>query len=334
SVFPQLDSSQRHLLRSHCAGKADTNTQTLLVCWLFAGSRSRELPIQEGQDGHRLTPSNSSYVAHDENFSLSSRDPDESDINHTQNEDWWPSIGPFVDSECLQHAHFRRYPGDWTQKCISPRQLSNSLLSVASGMSTNTSSSSKVDGQQTFMKKQSETGRKETFRRKLSPLAVPLAATHSSPQTQVLDSLATSSKKLLPESNAAHLARVQQPGFVCHVAPCKDKRFDSMESLRAHDDKAHRYRCERGCSDVGYPSARDLEFRHYHGPLHSKDDGKYRCGRCGKPDSRQDNHTRHLERRRPCQAKSKAQRYACGRCGNETYDKQEHLRHLHRRGCS
>ncbi|KAK2735369.1 hypothetical protein CKAH01_01750 [Colletotrichum kahawae] len=119
---------------------------------------------------------------------------------------------------------------------------------------------------------------------------------------------------------------------ICHVAPCRAKKLNSIDDLRAHEYKAHRYRCRKGCQDVGYPSLRDLDSRHY-GPVHGVGSAPYVCGRCGKSDPRQDNHTRHLERVTPCPAKPVAQQYTCGRCGDKTYEKEKHLQHLRRRGC-
>lgn len=267
-----------------------------------------------------------------------SRYPDESCINQLQNrenicidEDWWPSIGPFVGAECLQHAHFRRYPGEWTQKCVDPRRLSKNLPPGDSCEDANTPST--VDGQHTSMNTQSDLERQEISQHEPRPCTTSQVSTHATSQTQLLRSPATSADRPLPIANTARPANNQQPSFVCHVAPCKDKEFNNMESLRIHDDTAHRYRCERGCSNVGYPSVRDLESRHYNTPIHNAEEGQYRCGRCGKLDSRQDNHTRHLGRRQPCQREPVAQQYVCGRCSHKTYDKEAHLGHLRRRGC-
>lgn len=147
-----------------------------------------------------------------------------------------------------------------------------------------------------------------------SPPQPPSAAMSSAPQATTL------MEYTLPSDN------------ICHVAPCRAKKFNSIDDLRAHDYEAHRYRCQKGCQDVGYPSLRDLGSRHY-GPVHGVGQAPYVCGRCGKSDPRQDNHTRHLERVRPCRAKPVIQQYTCGRCGDKTYEKEKHLQHLRRRGC-
>ncbi|GJC85326.1 hypothetical protein ColLi_08164 [Colletotrichum liriopes] len=123
----------------------------------------------------------------------------------------------------------------------------------------------------------------------------------------------------------------QSPGVVCRVAPCQGKAFNNIADLRSHNAKAHRYPCESGCLNVGYPSKRDRMSRHY-GPSHGVGE-KYTCGRCGKSIYRQCNHKRHLDRKQPCKAKPVAQEYVCGRCGDKTYNKEEHLWHLEQKGC-
>ncbi|KAF6833047.1 hypothetical protein CMUS01_06684 [Colletotrichum musicola] len=129
----------------------------------------------------------------------------------------------------------------------------------------------------------------------------------------------------------AHI-KVQPHSLTCDLLRCRSRKFESLSSLRFHEDEAHRYRCEWGCSDVGYPSVRDLKARHY-GPFHKQEAGQYKCGRCGETGYRQDNHTRHLLRKRPCRAAPTPQKYACGRCGETTHAKDEHLAHLRQRGC-
>ncbi|KAK1848277.1 hypothetical protein CCHR01_09115 [Colletotrichum chrysophilum] len=120
------------------------------------------------------------------------------------------------------------------------------------------------------------------------------------------------------------------PKIVCGFKPCKGRVLNSIAELHDHEAKAHCHHCP-ACPDAGYPSVRDLTFRHY-GPVHGMA-AEYQCGRCGVTCFRQDNHTRHLSRKRPCKATAVPQQYVCGRCGNETCDKKVHLGHLHRRGC-
>lgn len=126
-----------------------------------------------------------------------------------------------------------------------------------------------------------------------------------------------------PVTNSSHF---------CNVVPCQQRGFGSLDALNTHKAEAHNYRCEV-CPNVGFPSIRDLNSRH-RGPIHDMGTGKYRCGCCGKSEFRQDNHTRHLVRKRPCRANPRATAYTCGRCNHATYDKQQHLDHLgNRRGC-
>lgn len=156
---------------------------------------------------------------------------------------------------------------------------------------------------------------------------------HQTPTTA-----STMSPDMLETSDTALVSRqvahdnFRPPSLTCDMLPCRGRKFESLGSFQSHKDEAHRFCCEYGCSDVGYPSVRDLKARHY-GPFHKQYAGQYKCGRCGETGYRQDNHTRHLSRKRPCRASASPQKYACGRCGETTYKKDEHLTHLRRRGC-
>ncbi len=96
-----------------------------------------------------------------------------------------------------------------------------------------------------------------------------------------------------------------------------------------HIKERHQYVCERGCDNVGFPSRRDLEVRHYGSKRHRESGGstrQYRCGGCGKEDHRRDNHKRHLNRN--CSGEAIAS-FICGRCGrDDKNDKSKHRLHV------
>ncbi|KAK1848276.1 hypothetical protein CCHR01_09114 [Colletotrichum chrysophilum] len=167
-----------------------------------------------------------------------------------------------------------------------------------------------------------------------SLISTPISTASSGSPHHTIQGLSLQPSAVVSSSTKAPpLMTTQSSEIICHVAPCRAKKFNSIEDLNEHISEAHKYRCEKGCLDVGYPSVRDLSSRHY-GRYHEEEGpAPYVCGRCGKSDSRHDNHTRHLGRVRTCRAKPVAQKYACGRCGDMTYDKEKHLQHLRRRGC-
>ncbi|KAH9239445.1 hypothetical protein K456DRAFT_47425 [Colletotrichum gloeosporioides 23] len=132
-------------------------------------------------------------------------------------------------------------------------------------------------------------------------------------------------------ASAVHSTPVTTPpetstSYFCSVVPCQQKEFHSLDALNIHEAEAHRHRCEQ-CPNVGFPSIRDLNSRH-RGPVHGMGTGQYTCGRCGRLDFRQDNHTRHIGRKQPCRPGPRAKPYTCGRCNHATCDKQQHLEHL------
>lgn len=256
-----------------------------------------------------------------------------------------PPIGPYVHTECTRDFRFRRYPGEWEQLCVDPTKLTSlktpslgNCVSKCADSPVDSSPSAGGDGQFTtmFPTFQSEETKKDIHLQSVVSATsddTKEATVHQTPTT-----LSTTSPDIseIPEATLVPprgvYDNVQPSSFTCDLLPCRGRKFESLGGLQSHDDEAHHFRCEWGCSHVDYPSARDLTARHY-GPFHKREAGQYRCGRCGETGYRQDNHTRHLLRKRPCRATTMPQKYACGRCGETTYSKDDHLAHLRRKAC-
>ncbi|KAI0859996.1 hypothetical protein F4860DRAFT_480620 [Xylaria cubensis] len=166
----------------------------------------------------------------------------------------------------------------------------------------------------------------------VSSKSSPVSRAHSSPTDLPLSKPAgLSSRPILPQvlqSTNDVCQSAYMPSLSCHfnhssLKPC-GKHFADEGMLRQHLKKSHRFLCERGCTDTGFVSSRDLE-RHYNTAIHRQDcqNGLFVCGSCSLAQARHDNHFRHI---RQC-GKNDSMSYKCGRCDNQTSSKTEHLHH-------
>lgn len=106
--------------------------------------------------------------------------------------------------------------------------------------------------------------------------------------------------------------------------------FDSL-----HIQVAHKFRCQKGCHNVGFSCERKRKAHHESvkhwpdSPLFGRPPGIecYRCGRCGKARPHRENHRRHIN---TCKGGNldKPVSYECARHGPTDFDKEKHLAHL------
>lgn len=127
-----------------------------------------------------------------------------------------------------------------------------------------------------------------------------------------------SKAKLQQEPSSADL-----PGLPCPFRGCNE-RFTKQAGLLDHQTSKHSYRCQRGCSDTSFTTARGLD-RHYDTDKHASTSLPYSCG-CGHrtPAARRDNHRRHLKK---CN-EAFTSIFICA-CGNfDTWDRKQHETHI------
>ncbi|KAK3396776.1 hypothetical protein B0T20DRAFT_470427 [Sordaria brevicollis] len=114
---------------------------------------------------------------------------------------------------------------------------------------------------------------------------------------------------------------------------CKD--FPSKGDLEHHMKTAHKFRCAKGCPNVGFPSRQKMKEHHEslkHWPKNSPFSRPagiklYRCGCCGIVRSHRQDHRRHVK---TCKGGNLDQpvRYECARHGPTSFDREEHISHL------
>ena len=128
-----------------------------------------------------------------------------------------------------------------------------------------------------------------------------------------------------PPSEGSRLHKVPIPRLSSHHCPICNKVFGTSRAFARHQNDEHRFRCEKaGCEQV-FTNKRGRD-RHYKTRAHAAErdsNPTYRC-RCGKSDTRKDNHRRHLN---SCK-KDFMTPYQC-LCGTHTVmEKEEHEAHV------
>lgn len=119
----------------------------------------------------------------------------------------------------------------------------------------------------------------------------------------------------------------------CPFKDCKSFTSSGSTSSRSalshHISQQHRYRCEQGCENVGFPNQRDLDRHHTTKNIHSQTNlsgCSYRCGGCNHTNARRDNYLRHLG---TCDPVHCASTYVCGLCHYDSgTNKDEHVIHV------
>lgn len=288
--------------------------------------------IRNNYEGQRLAQSQPSFAEESDISSSSLRCNHEDHIvrrhrnSSSVQADWEHPIGAYVHIDCLENPSFRRYPGDWNQRCIDPRNLNRSA-SESSG--SNLKDDATLNTKHTLTENDGENS----------------AISKQDHPSQHQKNRKNQSSSLPPSHNSSFKATVTSPVPATPLTSSLSKPAEPQESLALNhverEPQSRTYHCKLDCKGVWY-SQRDLEVRHY-GPSHENDPRiariskiqKYRYGFCGKSDFRQDNHSRHLQRKRAYTRAAILQTYFCGRCGHETSSKEEYLEHLRsRRSCS